>query len=116
MGWDLATDADPLDDRAVPVDVRLSQVLQQPTTLTDEDQQAATAVVVVGVRLQVFGQLADALVKSAICTSGLPVSPGPVAYSAIISDLVLASSDIHIPLGRAGEPAMAAPCGLVTSR
>ena len=50
MGWDLATDTDPLDDGAVPVDVRLGQVLQQPTTLTDEDQQAATAVVVVKVR------------------------------------------------------------------
>jgi len=37
MGWDLATDTDPLDDGAVPVDVRLGQVLQQPTTLTDED-------------------------------------------------------------------------------
>ena len=39
MGWDLATDTDPLDDGAVPVDVRLGQVLQQPTTLTNKDQQ-----------------------------------------------------------------------------
>src|SRR3954454_14500504 len=55
------TQAEPLDQRAVARDVGALQVLQQPTALTDEDQQTPPAVVVVLVLLEVLGEVLDAL-------------------------------------------------------
>src|SRR3954454_12195602 len=55
------TQAEPLDQRPVARDVGALQVLQQPATLTHEDQQTATAVVVVLVLLEVLGEVLDAL-------------------------------------------------------
>ena len=57
----LAPDAEALDERAVPLDVGGLQVLEQAATLADQQQQAAPAVVVVLVGLQVLGQVRDAL-------------------------------------------------------
>ena len=55
--------AETLDDRAVALDVGLVQVVQQPAALADEQQQPTTAVVVVLVRLEVLGQVADAVAQ-----------------------------------------------------
>jgi hypothetical protein len=56
---ELATDTEPLNDGAVAVDIRLDQVLQESTTLSDQDQQSATTVVVMLVGLQVSGEITD---------------------------------------------------------
>src|SRR4051812_7016364 len=55
----LAAQAEPLDERPVPVDVGLRQVVQQPATAADQQEQAPPAVVVVLVLLEVLGQVAD---------------------------------------------------------
>src|SRR5919112_3614787 len=65
QGWEdrsttSTTQAEPLDQRAVAVDVGLGHVVQQSATLTDEEHQATTTVVVVLVLLQVLGQVCDA--------------------------------------------------------
>ncbi len=59
----LATQAEPLDERAVTGNVGLAQVVQQATTTTDEQQKAAPAVVVVLVNLQVFSEILDPLLQ-----------------------------------------------------
>src|SRR5215467_8311581 len=47
------------DERAVALDVRTGQVLQQPAAPADQQQQAAPAVVVMLVDLEVLGQVVD---------------------------------------------------------
>src|SRR5919107_445564 len=54
-----AAQTEPLDERAVPGDVGLRQVVEQPATTADQQQQAAPAVVVVLVHLEVLGEVAD---------------------------------------------------------
>src|SRR5699024_8926594 len=56
-----AAQAETLDQRPVALDLGLPQVLEQATTLTDQEQQATTRVVVVLVLLEVFGEVLDAL-------------------------------------------------------
>src|SRR3712207_1671828 len=51
--------AEPLDERPVPADVGLGQVVEQPATTTDQQEQPPPAVVVVLVLLEVLGQVAD---------------------------------------------------------
>ena len=53
----LFTDAQLGDDGTIPLDVLLGQVVQHLAALTDHLQQAAAAVVVVDVDLQVLGEL-----------------------------------------------------------
>jgi len=48
-----------LDQRAVPVDVGVAQVGQQPAAAAHEQQQAAAAVVIVLVHLEVLVQVVD---------------------------------------------------------
>jgi len=55
----LAAQAESLDERAVALDVGVLQVVQQATTLADEQQEATTAVMVVLVLLEVLGQVRD---------------------------------------------------------
>ena len=57
----LLTDAKLGDNGAVTLDVLLSDIVQQTTTLTDELEQTHAAVVVLLVHLQVLGELVDAL-------------------------------------------------------
>ena len=57
----LLADAQLGDDRAVTLDVLLRQIVQQTAALTDHLVHAQTAVVVVGMLLEMLGQLADAL-------------------------------------------------------
>src|SRR3954453_5168834 len=59
--FELSAQAEALDDRPIPVDVGLGEVVQQPAALADQQQQPPTAVVVVLVRAQVLGEVADAL-------------------------------------------------------
>src|SRR4051812_35743022 len=55
----LAAQTEPLDERAVPRDVGLRQVVEQPPTAADQQEQAPPAVVVVLVHLEVLGEVAD---------------------------------------------------------
>src|SRR5919107_3328989 len=55
--------AEPLDDRAVAVDVFLLHVVQKAATLTHQEQQPTTAVMVVLVLLQVLGQVSDPVLE-----------------------------------------------------
>src|SRR5215218_8185350 len=57
----LAAQAESLDERAVPGDVGLRQVVQQAATTPDQQEQAPPAVVVVLVHLEVLGEVADPL-------------------------------------------------------
>src|SRR5882757_7586834 len=57
----LSAQTEPLDQRAVALDVLGGQVLQQPAALADQLVHAATGVVVVLVRLEVLGQVVDPL-------------------------------------------------------
>src|SRR5690606_12421611 len=59
-GGALSAQAEPLDERAVALDVDAAQVTEEAATLTDEEQQTTTAVVVVLVLLEVLGQVLDA--------------------------------------------------------
>ena len=56
-----STQAESLHDRAVALDIGLLEVVEQTATLTHEQQQPTTAVVVVLVALQVLGQVGDAV-------------------------------------------------------
>src|SRR5919107_4398380 len=58
-----AAQAETLDDRAVALDLGLLQVVQQPAALAHEEQQPATAVVVVLVHLEVLGEVGDAVAE-----------------------------------------------------
>lgn len=53
----LPTNTKALDDRPVTGDLGLGQVLQQPATLPDKEQQPTAAVVIVLVALQVLGEV-----------------------------------------------------------
>src|SRR3954453_4780138 len=55
----LPAQTEPLDERAVPVDVGLRQVVQQAAAPPDQQEQAPPAVVVVLVLLEVLGEVAD---------------------------------------------------------
>src|ERR1700690_1719893 len=55
----LPAQAQALDERPVAGDVGLGQVLQQSPAPADEQQQPATAVVIVLVHLEVLGQVAN---------------------------------------------------------
>jgi hypothetical protein len=69
---DLLTDAEATDQVGVPLGVLRLDVVEQPATLTDQLEQAAARMVILGVDLEMLGEIADALTSSA--TSGDPVS------------------------------------------
>src|SRR5438105_4909813 len=56
----LAAQAEPADNGAVTLDVLLHQVVEKAAALADHHQQAAPAVMVLLVRLEVVRQLKDA--------------------------------------------------------
>src|SRR3954453_759160 len=56
-----STQAEALHDRAVALDLGLLEVVEKATTLPDQQKQATTAVVVVLVRLEVVGEVRDAV-------------------------------------------------------
>src|SRR5437867_1156989 len=55
------TDAELVDDRAVSFLVGLLEVIEKATAASDELEQAAPAVVILRVRLEVLGQISDAV-------------------------------------------------------
>ena len=55
----LLADAEALDQFRVAVRVLALQIIQEAAALADQLQQAAARVVVLGVRLEMFGQIAD---------------------------------------------------------
>src|SRR3954463_14241081 len=55
----LLTDTERLDDGAVAVDVLGLEIVQEPTTLSDQHQQAATRMVILRVHLEVLGEIRD---------------------------------------------------------
>ena len=57
----LLSDVQLLDDRTVALNVNLLQITQQVSSVTDHLGQAATAVVVVVVVLEVLGEVVDAV-------------------------------------------------------
>src|SRR5690606_22583880 len=59
--WSLSAQSKTLDQRAVTLDVHALEVAEQTTTLTDEQEQPTTRVVVVLVLLEVLGEVLDAL-------------------------------------------------------
>ena len=99
----LAPDAEALDERAVPLDVGGLQVLEQAATLTDQQQQAAPAVVVVLVGLQVLSEVGDALAQKRDLDLG---AAGVALFGSVLGDdgLLDFSVERHgclrIPLGR----------------
>lgn len=58
---DLATQAETFNQRTVAGNINALKVPEQTATLPDEEQEAATRVVVVLVRLEVLGELVDAV-------------------------------------------------------
>ena len=57
----LLSDVQLLDDRTIALNVNLLQITQQVSSVTNHLGQTATAVVVVGVALEVLGQVVDAV-------------------------------------------------------
>jgi hypothetical protein len=60
------------DDSPVALDVGALQVVQQPATLADELEQPAPRVVVVGVRLEVVGEVIDPFAEDCDLDLGRP--------------------------------------------
>ena len=56
----LLTDTELLDNRTITIDVLLGQIAQQIATVTNHLQQTTAGMMVVGMLLQMLGQLVDA--------------------------------------------------------
>src|SRR4051794_32166663 len=59
IGSRLLADAELVDDRAVALEVRLLEVVQKAAATPDQLQEAATAVMVLRVRLEVLRQIGN---------------------------------------------------------
>src|SRR6266581_2571354 len=57
----LLTDAELVDDRAIAIEIGLLEVVEETAAPADELQQAAAAVMVLRMRLEVLGQVGDAV-------------------------------------------------------
>ena len=79
----LLADAELGDDRAVTLDVLLRQIVQHTAALTNQLVHAQTAVVVVGVLLQVLGELTDTLGPNGDLDLG---GPGVVLVGGVLAD------------------------------
>ena len=71
------------NDGTIALDVLLGQVVEQAATLTDHLVHAKTAVVIVGMTLQVLGELADALGKNGDLDFG---GTGVVLVGGVLAD------------------------------
>ena len=86
----LAAQSEPSDDGAIAGVVLAHQIRKKATSLADELEQAATRVVVLREARRCSVRPLIRSVRSAIWTSGEPVSPSLVAYSVMISCFVRA--------------------------
>src|SRR6186997_3660309 len=59
----LLADAEALDQIRVAVRILALQIIQEAAALADQLQEAAARVVILGVRLEMFGQIADPLAE-----------------------------------------------------
>src|SRR5947207_2667324 len=57
----LFANAELVDDRAIPREVGLLEVIEKTAAAADELQKAAAAVMILRVRLEVLGQVSDAI-------------------------------------------------------
>src|SRR5438132_6122170 len=57
----LFTNTEFVDDRAVPLLIRLLEIVEKTTAAADELQQSAPAVMILRVRFEVLGQVGDAI-------------------------------------------------------
>jgi hypothetical protein len=57
----LLTDTELVDDRAVPLHIGLLEVIKKPAAASDELQKAAAGVVILRVRLEVLGEVGNAV-------------------------------------------------------
>src|SRR5580765_3575285 len=95
----LAADAQLRDDRSVPLDVLTPEVVEHPTSPSDERQQAALAVKVLLVDLHVLGQMANTLREQRDLHFGRP-SVGVV--QAIVADRCCLVGHTRMSLYRVG--------------
>ena len=73
---ELFTDAQACNQRTVALNVNLLQIIEQVSSLTNHFQQAAAAVMVLHVVLQMLGKVVDALGQNGnLYFRGEPVSP-----------------------------------------
>ena len=85
----LLAEAELGDERQITVTVLLAEIVEQRTTLVDHHQQAAAGVVVLGVPLEVLGQVLDPLRQDRDLDLG---RPGVVLAAAmVLDDLLLLS-------------------------
>ena len=87
----LLAEAERIDQLAVGVEVRALEVVKELAAARNHAKQAAAAVVILGVHLEVLGKVVDAGREKSD-----PVSPSARWNLATISDLV--SSDMDIPV------------------
>jgi hypothetical protein len=59
----LFADAKPADQFPVPIGILPLEVVKEPATLSDELQKAPSRVMILGVRLEMFSQVIDALAE-----------------------------------------------------
>src|SRR2546423_7885415 len=81
----LFSDAEFIDDRAVTLDVGLLQIVEKAATAADELEQSAAAVMVLRVRLEMLGEVGDAIREKCDLHFG---SSGIAVMGAILGDQV----------------------------
>src|SRR5690606_18915991 len=59
----LLPDAEALDELRVPFDVLRLEIVEEPAALADELQQPAPGMMILRVRLEMFGEVGDALTE-----------------------------------------------------
>src|ERR1700752_644465 len=60
----LLTDVETLDQVGVPLRVFVFEVVEQPPALADQHQQSAARMMILGVGLEMLGQVVDALAEN----------------------------------------------------
>ena len=68
----LLTDTERLDHGAIPVDVLGLEIVQEPTALADQHEQAATRMVILRVHLEVLGEIRNPFRKQSDLNFGRP--------------------------------------------
>src|SRR5215212_5264513 len=102
----LPAQAELADERPVPLQVLLLEVVQEPAAAADEHQQAAARVVIVLVRAQMLGEVVDAAREHRDLDLGGP-GVGPVLAEAGDELALFLCSQGHMRRGRvAGAPSI----------
>lgn len=83
----LLTQTELLDDRTVTSDIGLLEVCEKVSSVTDHLEKAATAVVILVVRLHVFGQIVDAVGQE--CNLNLGRTGVSLVHCVLLDDSLL---------------------------